>query len=138
MSVLVPLTLHLSVALGVYCLAASLGLLIAPRERIAGLFEEMADSPGLLYAFGLITLAIGSAWIMAHREWTTPLGIAVSLAGWIAAIEGVLLLALPGLMVRIMLVFRSIVRPCAVAGVLIGLVFILLGLLGRPDALGAA
>lgn len=134
MSVLLPLTLHLAVAFGAYVFAGSLGVLLMPAARRARLWEEMAESPGLLFGYGALALAVGAAWIMAHQEWMTPLGTLLSLVGWIIALEGVLLLALPALFMRLVLAIRPILVPLCILGLVIGLLLILAGLTGRADA----
>ncbi|MBO9575868.1 MAG: DUF2065 domain-containing protein [Sphingobium sp.] len=134
MSVLLPLTLHLAVALGIYALAGSLGLLLMPAERKARLWEEMTDAPGLLFGYGALAFAVGAAWIMAHQEWITPLGTIVSIAGWIIAVEGVLLLAVPALMVRLMLAMRPLTVPLCIVGIVIGALLIMAGLTGIANA----
>lgn len=138
MSVFMPLTLHLAVALGAYIVIASLGMLLAPADRIDRLYEEVRDSPGLMLAFGVFAFAIGAAWLMAHREWLTPLGIVVSIAGWIFVIEGVLMLVAPAIMVRLFAAFRPILRPACLVAILIGALLIFAGLTGRADAPGYA
>ena len=134
MSVLLPLTMKLALALGIYALAGSLGVLLSSPERRARLFEEMADSPGLMYAYGIIAFAIGATWLMVHQEWLTPLGTIVTLAGWIIAIEGVLLLAFPAIIVRFALALRPVLVPACIVGIVLGALLIILGLTGVANA----
>ncbi|MBO9581529.1 MAG: DUF2065 domain-containing protein [Sphingobium sp.] len=138
MSVFMLLTLHLAVALGVYIVVASLAMLLAPADRIDRLYEEMRDSPGLMLAFGVFAFAIGAVWLMVHREWITPLGIVISVVGWIFAVEGVLMLVAPAVMVRLFAVFRPILRPACMVAIVIGALLVLAGLTGRADAPGYA
>lgn len=137
MSVLMPITLNLAIALGIYALAGSLGMLLMPAERADRLFDELLESPGLVFAYGLIAFAIGATWIMVHRDWMTPLGIVISLAGWWIALEGVVMLALPGLMARIARILRPRIRLWCMIGIVIGALLILAGVTGVADA-GAA
>ena len=129
-----PLTLHLAVAFGVYIAAASLGMLLMPAARVERLYQELADSPGLVMAYGVIAFVVGAAWIMVHHEWLTGLGMVVSLVGWIMAIEGVLMLAAPAVMIRIALVFRPVLKPACVIAIVVGVLLIVAGLTGRADA----
>lgn len=134
MSVLMPLTLNLAVALGVYALAGSIGILLSPPERTARLFDEIANSPGLIFAYGVIAFAIGATWIMVHHDWITPLGIIISLAGWLITIEGVLFLAFPQVLVAFALKFKSNMKPWCLIGIVLGLLLIVAGLTGIADA----
>ena len=134
MSVLMPLTLHLAVALGVYIAAASLGMLLMPAARVDRLYADLADSPGLILAYGVIAFAVGAVWLMVHQEWITPLGIIVSIAGWVVAVEGVLMLVAPALMIRLSAVFRPILRPACIVAILLGALLVFAGLTGRADA----
>lgn len=135
MSVYLPLTLHLAVALGVYAFAGSLGMLLMPRERLDRLFDEMGQSPGLMFAYSVIAFAVGAALIMVHHDWISPLGIVVTLAGWLIGIEGVAMLAFPSAMARIAAAFRPQIRLWCVLGLVLGALLILAGLAGRADAL---
>ena len=134
MSVLLPLTLKLAIVLGIYAVAGSLGLLLSPPERRTRLFEEMTESPGLVFGYGVIAFAIGAAWLLVHQEWLTPLGTIVTLAGWIIAIEGVLLLAFPAIMIRFALATRKVLVPACIVGIILGVVLIILGLTGVANA----
>ncbi len=109
-----------------------------PAARIGRLYEELLESPGLVLAYGVIAFAIGAVWLMVHQEWLTPLGLVVSLAGWIILIEGVLMLAAPALIVRVFAVFRPILRPACIVAIVIGLLLVIAGLTGRADAVAYA
>ena len=137
MSVLLPLTLNLAIALGIYAFAGSLGVLLSPAERRTRLVEEMVESPGLIFAYGAIAFAVGATWVMVHQEWITLLGTIVTLAGWIIAIEGVLLLAFPAIVVRLALAMRPVLVPACIVGIIIGLLLIVLGLTGIANAVPA-
>jgi hypothetical protein len=134
MSALLPLTLKLAIALGIYALAGSLGVLLSSAERRTRLFEELVESPGLIFGCGVIAFAIGATWLMVHQEWITPLGIIVTLAGWIIAIEGVLLLAFPAIVVRFAGALRPVLVPACRVGIVLGVLLIILGLTGVANA----
>ena len=59
---------------------------------LIGTFEQ---SPALTLLTGVVAYAVGVAIVLTHRVWTDPLAIVVSLTGWIAALEGLLLIAWP-------------------------------------------
>lgn len=89
-----PLTLYLAVAIGVYVLAAAAAGFVTPyrwREIVA----ELRKSSALTFMGGVIALPIGATVIMIHHRWDDPLAVVVTLIGWLAAIEGLLLIAYP-------------------------------------------
>ena len=57
--------------------------------------QGLLDNPLLAYLSGVITFVIGAALVGLHDRWNDFLSGFVSLIGWAALIEGVLLLALP-------------------------------------------
>ena len=93
-STTIPLTLSLSVALGLYMLAAGVGL-YRIGDRAVDLIGTFEQSPALTLLTGVVAYAVGVAIVLTHRVWTDPLAIVVSLTGWIAALEGLLLIAWP-------------------------------------------
>ncbi len=125
-----PLTLHLMGAIGLYMLAIGSGALLAP-ERWAKLGDEMAESPGLSIVMGLVTFAIGAALLGVHHGLGDPLQILVSAIGAIGALEGLLILAVPRVMIAIGAPFFARPRGWAIFITALGLLFILIGLLGR-------
>jgi len=125
-----PLTLHLMGAIGLYMLAIGIGALLAP-ERWSKLGAEMTDSPGLTIVMGLVTFAIGAALLGVHHGRADALQILVTAIAAIAALEGLLILAAPRLMIAIGAPFFARPRGWAIVTAGLGLVFILIGLLGR-------
>ena len=88
------LTLSLATAFGAYMLAAGIGALIN-RDRWLGILEELRKSPALTFIAGLVTFALGVAFVLAHNYWGDPLAIFVSLIGWIAVLKGLLIVIDP-------------------------------------------
>jgi uncharacterized protein YjeT (DUF2065 family) len=125
-----PLTLHLMGAIGLYMVALGAGALLAP-ERWQKLGDEMANSSGLTIVMGLATFAIGVALLGVHHGYGDPLQIVVTAVGAIAALEGLLILAVPRVMLAIGAPFLARPRPWAIFTALLGLIFILIGLIGR-------
>lgn len=126
------LTLSLATAMGVYMIAGGLSGLLS-RDRWRGILDEFMARPGLTYISGVFVFVIGVAVILAHNLWTDPLAIIVSLIGWVAAIEGLVLIVYPGPLLRWAL---SFVRPGAVMAfaiftIALGAVLVVLGLTGR-------
>lgn len=124
-----PLTLHLMGAIGLYMAAIGAGALVAP-ERWQKLGAEMEGSPGLTTIMGVMTFAIGVALLGVHHGLADPLQIVVTAIGAVAALEGLLLLAVPRVMLSIGAPFLARPRPWAIVTALLGVAFILIGLIG--------
>ena len=125
-----PLTLHLLGAIGLYMAAMGAGAVLAP-ERWQKLGDEMADSPGLTIVTGLATYAIGVALLGVHHGLADPLQILVTAIGAIGALEGLLILAVPRAMIAFGAPFFARPRAWAIVTTGLGLVFLLIGLIGR-------
>jgi hypothetical protein len=83
----------LAVFIGLYMVAAGIGFLTG-RGSYATLIDELRDNTALGYVTGAFVFALGAAMVAVHNLWTGPLAIVVSLVGWGALIEGVLMLAI--------------------------------------------
>ena len=132
MTTLIPLTLHLLVLIGVYELAAGVAGLTG-RLGWSALIDEFERSPGLTFVTGFMAFAVGAAINLAHHHFTDVPAIIVSAIGWIALIEGVVLMVCPGPLLRFS---RGLVRNqqlISIAAAAVGVAFILLGLTGRAD-----
>jgi hypothetical protein len=132
MTTAIPLTLHLLVLMGIYELAAGLAGFTGSISWSA-IIDEFDRSPALTFMTGFVVFALGGVVILVHCIWTDPLAIVVSTIGWIAAVEGLLLMAVP----RPLLAFsRRLVANQGLISLLatgFGLLLILLGLTGRAD-----
>ena len=130
-----PLTLALAKAFGVYMIAGGLSGLLAPRR-----WEEILDgfeaSPALSYFAGVCVFAFGATIVLAHNIWSDPLSILITLYGWAAAIEAVVILIAP----RPLFAFaRWMVRPMAIRAfamgvIVLGVLVLAGGLFGRVSA----
>ena len=126
------LTLSLAKALGLYMVAAGLSGLVS-HGRWQRWMADFGPESALTYVTGVVAFAIGIAIIIAHNIWTDPLAIIVTVVGWAAMIEGLILIAFPDPLVRI---GTSLVRPgiskiFAVISILIGAFLLIGGFLGR-------
>lgn len=121
-----PLTLHLLGAIGLYLVAIGAGALVDPG-RWQGLGAEMERSAGLTMLIGLVAFCVGVALLGVHHGRDDPLQILVSAIGAIAALEGLLILAVPRAMIAIGAPFFARPRGWAIACVGLGLAFILAG-----------
>jgi hypothetical protein len=126
------LTLHLLVLIGVYELAAGIAGLTGRIDWLA-MLDEFERSPALTFVTGFAAFAIGAAINLGHHHWTDLPAIIVSAIGWIAIIEGVMLMVCPKPLLRFS---RGIVRNQKLISILaagIGLVLVVAGLTGRAD-----
>jgi hypothetical protein len=132
MTTVIPLTLHLLVLIGVYELAAGIAGLTGRIDWLK-MLDEFERSPALTFVTGFAAFAVGAAINLGHHHWTDLPAIIVSAIGWIAIIEGVMLMVCPKPLLRFS---RGIVRNQKLISILaagIGLVLIIAGLTGRAD-----
>lgn len=86
------LTQGLAALIGLYFVSAGLGLL-RDRSGVAAMLDALKTQPLMGYLSGLIAFVIGGAMVALHNDWSSLLAGFVSLVGWCALIEGVLMLA---------------------------------------------
>jgi uncharacterized protein YjeT (DUF2065 family) len=79
---------------GLYMLAAGTGLALNGAD-LPKMLEEMRQSRLAFYLGGLIAFAIGAATVSLHNDFSGPLAIFITLFGWVALAEGVIMLAFP-------------------------------------------
>jgi len=133
MHTLIPLTRDLLFLIGVYELALGIGGL-AGRFRWAELIDEFDRSPALTLVTGFVSFGIGGAIALAHHHWTDAPAIIVTAIGWIAIIEGVLLMAFPGHVLGFARKLVSNHKAISWLALLVGAALILLALVTRADA----
>lgn len=78
--------------IALYFVAAGVGVMLE-RGDIASMFDDFLNQPALGYLGAILAFAIGGAIVAVHNDWSGLVAGFVSLVGWIALIEGVLLLA---------------------------------------------
>ncbi len=86
------LTQSLAALIGLYFLAAGIGLL-RDRDSLAVMFKELKAQPMLGYLGAVLAFVIGGAMVALHNDWSTWLSSFVSLIGWASLLEGTLMLA---------------------------------------------
>lgn len=133
MTTLTVLTLRLAEAIGLYLLLVGLSGLSAP-QRWRAIMNELVASPALQMAMGVLVFAIGVTLAMVHSILADPLAILVTLIGWAALLEGALLIAVPGPLLRLGLWSLNYTRIWAIVSLILGILLALAGLLGRADA----
>ena len=132
MTTAIPLTLHLLVLIGVYELAAGIAGLTGKLDWLT-LLDEFERSPALTFVTGFVAFAVGAAINLGHHHWTDLPAIIVSAIGWIALVEGVMLMVCPKPLLRFS---RGLVRNQKLVSVLaaaFGAALLILGLTGRAD-----
>jgi len=132
MTTAIPLTLHLLVLIGVYELAAGVAGL-AGRINWAAMLDEFERSPALSFITGFAVYILGGVLVLVHNIWTDVLAGIVSAVGWIAAIEGVLIMTVPGPLLAFSRRLVGNSRLISAFAAVFGLILILLGLTGRAD-----
>ncbi len=125
------LTLSLAKAAGIYFIVAGLTGFIA-RERWGAVLDNFRAKAGLTYLAGVFVFVLGTTIILVHNIWTDPLAGFISLVGWVAAIEGLVLIAIPGPLLNFS---QSLMRPAFITGfagfaVVLGAVLLFAGLTG--------
>jgi hypothetical protein len=88
------LTEMLARIFGLYMLAAGIGVALN-SDNMARIIDEMRQSAFAFYLGGLIAFAIGAAIVSLHNDFSGPLAIFITLIGWVALAEGVIMLAFP-------------------------------------------
>lgn len=86
------LTQTLAILLGIYMISAGIGLL-TDSKGFVGIIDEFKANLTVTYLAAIMAFAIGGTFVALHNLWASPLEIIVSLIGWAALIEGVLMLA---------------------------------------------
>lgn len=90
----VSTTDFLARVIGLYFLAAGIGLFFNPRVYQA-VITDMRDTPMFRFLAGLIAFAVGVAILSIHEVWSGwPAGF-ITLIAWISVIKGLVVLAMP-------------------------------------------
>jgi len=88
-------TVYLSRLIGLYCLLIVFSMVIHRQESV-GSIVALFNSPAVMFALGIVTVAAGLAMVLAHNIWSGGAQtVVVTLVGWLALIKGLLFLLLP-------------------------------------------
>ena len=85
-------TQMLAALIGLYFVSAGTGLLVE-RQNMSTMFKELSSQSMLGYLGGIIAFSVGAVIVAIHNEWSGLLAGFVTLVGWMALGEGVLMLA---------------------------------------------
>jgi hypothetical protein len=92
---MLSLTIFLAKLIGLYCIIVALAMMADKQSAVASVNALVRNSPLLLLA-EVLGLAVGLAMILGHNIWSGgALPVVVTLVGWLTAIRGAVLLALP-------------------------------------------
>ncbi len=125
------ITLFLAQVIGIYFLVAGVGALLNPA-RMKRAMQEAKRSYLLPYLDGAVALIVGLLIVLNHNVFDGLLETLISLIGWVAVLEGVLMLLLPQKTISsIMEAFMGahLSRIIGVASVVLGLFFVYHGFL---------
>jgi len=86
------LTEFLALAFGLYMIAAGIGLL-SEGDNYNQIISDFKDNAALGYLAGILAFALGVVIVRFHNDWSSVMAGVVSLIGWAALVEGVLMLA---------------------------------------------
>lgn len=81
----------LAALIGLYFVCGGIAM-ITDRKVMSTMMQSLIDQPVLGYLGGLMAFAIGGTILAVHSLWTGWLAGFVTLVGWVALIEGVLMI----------------------------------------------
>ena len=127
------LTLHLAQAFGLYMILIGISGLAAP-QRWDALMRELAASAALQMVMGVLVFAIGVTLVLIHCSFRDPLATIVTIIGAVALLEGALLIAVPGPLMRIGFWSLRYTRAWAIVSLILGILLGYAGLAGTANA----
>ena len=125
------LTLFLAQVMGVYFLVVGVGALLNP-SRMTSAVKEAQRSHLLPYFDGAVALIVGLLIVLNHNLWDGLLETLVSLVGWVAVVEGILMMLLPQKTISAMLqkfLGAHLGKLVAIVTIVLGLYFVYEGFL---------
>src|ERR1700730_5574989 len=92
---MLPRTIFLSRLIGLYCILIALSM-ITRKQATVETVTALVQNPSMTLILGVITLAAGVAFVLAHNVWAggAPV-VVVTLIGWMALIKSIFFLFLP-------------------------------------------
>jgi uncharacterized protein YjeT (DUF2065 family) len=124
------LTLRFAEALGLYAIALGAGTLIAPA-RWRSVVDEMERSQSVTLLMGLVVFAIGAMILGVHHSLADPLAGFVTIAAAIAAVKGLLLLAVPQPLIALSRPVMARPQIWGVFLIIVGIALLIAALTGR-------
>jgi hypothetical protein len=90
---------YLALIFGAYITAVSIPM-IWNQERLVNVMSELVGNPPLVFLTGILVLIGGTSIIAFHNIWTADWRLIITLMGWVAAIEGALMIIAPSPLIR--------------------------------------
>ncbi|HWE46714.1 MAG TPA: hypothetical protein VG407_11875 [Caulobacteraceae bacterium] len=88
-------TIYLARLIGLALLITAVAML-ANRADAVSAVANLTSDPSFLFTYGLLSLVIGLAMVLAHNVWRGGvLPVAVTVIGWLLTLRGALLLTVP-------------------------------------------
>lgn len=115
---------------GLYMVSGAIGVL-SSRNLYGRMIDEFRNSVMLTYLSGILAFIVGAVTVTLHNEWSSAPAIVITVVGWLALAEGVLLLAVPRAFVAVIAKFRlkgSLIAVLGLAVILLGAWLMLTGL----------
>lgn len=101
------LTLAMAKAFAVYMIAGGLSGIISQKSWIA-ILDEIEGRAAVPFVTGVFVYVLGVVIIIAHNYWTDILAGFISLIGWVAAIEGLIMIVMPSALLGLA---RAVAQP---------------------------
>jgi hypothetical protein len=79
------------------------GITLFNKSYFSAVMTDLADSKGLLWVTGLITLIMGMVIVALYNVWTADWRVLVTLLGWLTLIKGAVIMLFPS---SVMLLYR--------------------------------
>ncbi len=85
---------------GLYLVVMAL-LMVIRKEQIINLFNAIIEDERLTQIAGFIALFSGFATVILHNQWSMSWEVIITIIGWWAMIEGILLMGWPKLVTKL-------------------------------------
>ena len=120
---------HILQLIGLVYIAFGLGTIIN-KTCYQSIIDEFLRSLPFMFLNGMLALTVGFLIIRYHNTWTCSWSLVVTIFGWLALIKGVLILALPRVMIRFSRTIFKGTTSFLIPGTIILLFGIFIALLG--------
>jgi uncharacterized protein YjeT (DUF2065 family) len=94
------LSIYLAQLLGVVFVVVGLGLLLR-TSYYHKMYKNYVKNEALMVYGGLAALVLGLVIVLSHNVWVASWEVIITIFGWLAVVEGVLLLLLPAEMSKL-------------------------------------